>query len=465
MPRAIPSSSRSSRICSCRSRRRWASRSAARASRRTSRSGSTTRAPSTTRAATRSRRAITCRCTSARCRCRCARRSSAAPWSRGDVVVLNDPFRGGTHLPDITLVSPVTSARGRAAGVLRRQPRASLRRRRHEPGLDAASRARSSRKGSSSRRCKLVRRGEIVADVLDLILANVRTPDEREGDITAQIAANRVGRAAAARDRRASTARGADAGVRAPRCRTTPSASCARRFARFPTATTPSRTRSTTTGSRDAPVPIRVRDPHRAATRATVDFTGSASAGRRQRQRELRDHAVGAASTRSAASSTTTCSTTPAWRGRSRVIAPEGTDRQRAAAGRGGRRQRRDVAADHGRRARRARPRAARSPARGEPGHDEQRHARRTRPGARASGSPTTRRSAAAWAAAQRLDGLSGVHTHMSNTRNTPVEAIEHYLPVRITPLSPAARQRRRGRVPRRRRHRARVRGADRDAR
>jgi N-methylhydantoinase B/oxoprolinase/acetone carboxylase alpha subunit len=30
------------------------------------------------------------------------------------------------------------------------------------------------------------------------------------------------------------------------------------------------------------------------------------------------------------------------------------------------------------------------------------------------------------------LDGLSGVHTHMSNTRNTPVEAIEHYLPVRI---------------------------------
>ena len=39
---------------------------------------------------------------------------------------------------------------------------------------------------------KLARRGEIVADVLSLILANVRTPDEREGDLTAQIAANRV---------------------------------------------------------------------------------------------------------------------------------------------------------------------------------------------------------------------------------------------------------------------------------
>ena len=34
------------------------------------------------------------------------------------------------------------------------------------------------------------------------------------------------------------------------------------------------------------------------------------------------------------------------------------------------------------------------------------------------------------------MAGLSGVHTHMSNTRNTPVEAIEHYLPVRIRQYS-----------------------------
>ena len=39
---------------------------------------------------------------------------------------------------------------------------------------------------------RLVRRGRIVDDVLALVLANVRTPDEREGDLTAQIAANRV---------------------------------------------------------------------------------------------------------------------------------------------------------------------------------------------------------------------------------------------------------------------------------
>ena len=36
----------------------------------------------------------------------------------GDVWILNDPYRGGTHLPDITLVSPLF--RGRPAGRLRR---------------------------------------------------------------------------------------------------------------------------------------------------------------------------------------------------------------------------------------------------------------------------------------------------------------------------------------------------------
>ncbi len=55
----------------------------------------------------RSRRATTCRCTSARCRSRCARRSRPSPWSRAMPCMLNDPFHGGTHLPDITLVSPV----------------------------------------------------------------------------------------------------------------------------------------------------------------------------------------------------------------------------------------------------------------------------------------------------------------------------------------------------------------------
>ncbi|OGD21626.1 MAG: hypothetical protein A2W03_16935 [Candidatus Aminicenantes bacterium RBG_16_63_16] len=110
----------------------------------------------------------------------------------GDTVILNDPFRGGTHLPDITLVTPVfVKGKGR-------------------PAYFAANRAHHSDVGGGSPGSmalateifqegliippvKLVRRGRIDRDILDLILANVRTPREREGDLTAQLAANRIG--------------------------------------------------------------------------------------------------------------------------------------------------------------------------------------------------------------------------------------------------------------------------------
>ena len=59
----------------------------------------------------------------------------------GDVFAVNDPFSGGTHLPDITLVSPMAARRRRAR--LRRDPRAPLRRGRHEPRLDARRLARA----------------------------------------------------------------------------------------------------------------------------------------------------------------------------------------------------------------------------------------------------------------------------------------------------------------------------------
>lgn len=114
-----------------------------------------------------------------------------------DIVILNDPFRGGTHLPDITLVSPVF-LEDTTHGT--------------KPAFFAANRAHHSDVGGMSPGSmplarevfqegliippvKLVKRGEIDRDLLSLILANVRTPDEREGDLTAQIAANRVGAA------------------------------------------------------------------------------------------------------------------------------------------------------------------------------------------------------------------------------------------------------------------------------
>ncbi len=110
----------------------------------------------------------------------------------GDTVILNDPFRGGTHLPDITLVTPVF-VKGR------RRPAYFAANRAHHSdvgGVSPGSMALATeifQEGLIIPPAKLVRRGRIDRDILDFILANVRTPQEREGDLTAQLAANRIG--------------------------------------------------------------------------------------------------------------------------------------------------------------------------------------------------------------------------------------------------------------------------------
>jgi N-methylhydantoinase B len=120
----------------------------------------------------------------------------------GDVVMLNDPFRGGTHLPDITLVMPVYVS-GTKSGRRRRPPHTT-------PDFYVASRAHHADVGGtypgSMGPCreiyqeglrippvKIMRDGKLVADVLALLLSNVRTPEEREGDLGAQIAACQTG--------------------------------------------------------------------------------------------------------------------------------------------------------------------------------------------------------------------------------------------------------------------------------
>jgi N-methylhydantoinase B/oxoprolinase/acetone carboxylase alpha subunit len=112
----------------------------------------------------------------------------------GDVVVLNDPFRGGTHLPDITLVQPIF-LEGEAA------PAFYVANRAHHSDVGGVSPGSMPlaqeifQEGLIIPPIKLVHRGEICEDVVALILANVRTPVEREGDLSAQIASNRVGEA------------------------------------------------------------------------------------------------------------------------------------------------------------------------------------------------------------------------------------------------------------------------------
>ena len=111
---------------------------------------------------------------------------------RGDVAIVNDPFRGGTHLPDITAVSGVfltskgpadfyVASRAHHADVGGMSPGSMpLAREIYQEGLRIPP-------------VLLMAGGEMQRDVIEIILANVRTPDERRGDLMAQVMANRRG--------------------------------------------------------------------------------------------------------------------------------------------------------------------------------------------------------------------------------------------------------------------------------
>jgi N-methylhydantoinase B len=146
---------------------------------------------------------------------------AACEMGPGDMAMLNDPFRGGTHLPDITLVAPVYVWRGPALSDSRRacpelveggpRPRIpSPPRGNKHPDFYVASRAHHADVGGaypgSMGLCreiyqegvrippvKIVRSGTMDRDVLALLLNNVRTPEEREGDLGAQVAACHTG--------------------------------------------------------------------------------------------------------------------------------------------------------------------------------------------------------------------------------------------------------------------------------
>jgi len=118
----------------------------------------------------------------------------------GDVVVSNDPFRGGTHLPDITVVKPVyVGGAGTGSSGGRARPLAYLAARAHHadvggmaPGSMPLARE-VFQEGLRIPPVRLMVAGERQEDVWRLLLANVRTPEEREGDLAAQVAALVVG--------------------------------------------------------------------------------------------------------------------------------------------------------------------------------------------------------------------------------------------------------------------------------
>lgn len=134
----------------------------------------------------------------------------------GDVVALNDPFAGGTHLPDVTLVMGVFGGdgeKGRRGDGAIKQPALSPRRPvtlSTRPLFFVANRAHHADIGGATPGSmglatdvygeglrippiSLVRGGEIVEDVMRLIFANVRGAAERRGDFQAQIGSLKTG--------------------------------------------------------------------------------------------------------------------------------------------------------------------------------------------------------------------------------------------------------------------------------
>lgn len=111
----------------------------------------------------------------------------------GDVAVLNDPFRGGTHLPDVTLVTPVfgsETSRELLGFAASRAHHADVGG--SEPGSMGLARE-LFEEGIVIPPLKLVEGGQRARGPWEMLLANVRTPAERAGDLRAQIAANRRG--------------------------------------------------------------------------------------------------------------------------------------------------------------------------------------------------------------------------------------------------------------------------------
>jgi len=117
---------------------------------------------------------------------------AAMKLKEGDIAILNDPYAGGTHLPDITLVLPIfiDGVEGPSFYAATRAHHADV------GGTFAGSMGPAReicQEGIRIPPIRLVIGGEVNAEVLSLILHNVRTPEERQGDLDAQIGSCRVG--------------------------------------------------------------------------------------------------------------------------------------------------------------------------------------------------------------------------------------------------------------------------------
>jgi len=343
----------------------------------------------------------------------------------GDIAMLNDPFAGGTHLPDITLVMPVFVGRGRA-------PHFYVSSRAHHADIGGAQPGSMGlardiyQEGLRIPPVKFAERGRLRRDLLGLLLANVRTPVEREGDVTAQVAACRLG----ARRLEEMVRRYGAAEVSGfMRHLLDYSERMMRATLRtLPAGTFVAEDFLDDDGITDAPVPIRVRITLRSG-RARVDFSGSApqTAGSVNAVRAI---------TVSAVFYVFRClvpEETPATAGLLRpieVVTPPRSvvDAEPPAA----------VAAGNVETSQRIVDTLLRALAKAIPekipAASQGTMNNFTLGGIAPDGQPFAyyETIAGGMGARSSADGLDAIHTHMTNSLNTPIEALESFYPVRV---------------------------------
>ncbi len=115
---------------------------------------------------------------------------SRMAWSAGDQVVLNDPYLGGTHLPDVTIIAPVFRDGWLAAFVVNRAHHADIGA--ESPGSMPVSTS-LDQEGLIISPVHLVREGRVQRDILEQIVGAAHNRAESEGDFAAQLSANRAG--------------------------------------------------------------------------------------------------------------------------------------------------------------------------------------------------------------------------------------------------------------------------------
>ena len=365
----------------------------------------------------------------------------------GDVVALNDPFAGGTHLPDVTLVmgvfAPVPGARGGVPGKKRKSkphPTPDTRHllfyvanRAHHADIGGATPGSMGLatdvygEGVRIPPIHLVRGGEICDDVMKLILANVRSSKERRADFEAQIGSLKTG---AARLLEIVERRGTkEARQYAEHLISYSSRMMRRTIAAIPDGSYRAEDALDDDGISDQEIPIRVRVTVK-GDRARVDFTGSSP------QVAGALNAVEAI-TVSAVSYVFRClvgTDVPASAGLMEpieVVAPEGTvvNARHPASVAGGNVETSQRIVDTVFRAL-ARALPDRIPAASQGtmnnltigGMDP-------RTGPEFSYYETV---AGGMGARPTLDGMSATHTHMTNSLNTPAEALEYSYPLRV---------------------------------